>query len=234
MDTAIATPSEGPLLFKKRGNKNLRKRPATPPPAASDSESGYTSTEDEGRRIKRRRKTAIVTASSSNAPKSTTDDLSVTTFAADRSAQISATDDATKTSNWFDESGPNRSNLIGTTRPRPSKSGTDIEQSDGTYKGAAGYKTIQKNPDAPSRAVGPVKAPTNIRTITVTDFAPDVCKDYKQTGFCGFGDSCKVSYYSSSDSSPFPTSLCTVRHIPGAHTPQLCLVNHISTLMRKY
>jgi RING finger protein 113A len=36
-----------------------------------------------------------------------------------------------------------------------------------------------------------VKAPTNIRTITVTDFAPDVCKDYKQTGFCGYGDSCK-------------------------------------------
>jgi len=25
----------------------------------------------------------------------------------------------------------------------------------------------------------------------VTDFAPDVCKDYKQTGFCGFGDNCK-------------------------------------------
>ena len=36
-----------------------------------------------------------------------------------------------------------------------------------------------------------MKAPTNIRTITVTDFAPDVCKDYKQTGFCGFGDNCK-------------------------------------------
>lgn len=25
----------------------------------------------------------------------------------------------------------------------------------------------------------------------MTDYAPDVCKDYKQTGFCGFGDSCK-------------------------------------------
>ena len=25
----------------------------------------------------------------------------------------------------------------------------------------------------------------------MTDFAPDVCKDYKQTGFCGFGDNCK-------------------------------------------
>ena len=23
------------------------------------------------------------------------------------------------------------------------------------------------------------------------DYAPDVCKDWKQTGFCGFGDSCK-------------------------------------------
>ena len=38
---------------------------------------------------------------------------------------------------------------------------------------------------------GPVKAPTNIRGITVIDYQPDVCKDYKQTGFCGFGDTCK-------------------------------------------
>ena len=42
-----------------------------------------------------------------------------------------------------------------------------------------------------AKNVGPQKAPANVRTITVTDFAPDVCKDYKQTGFCGFGDSCK-------------------------------------------
>ncbi len=51
-----------------------------------------------------------------------------------------------------------------------------------------------------TRNFGPVKAPANVRTITVTDFAPDVCKDYKQTGFCGFGDSCKlwVSIYFSS------------------------------------
>lgn len=41
--------------------------------------------------------------------------------------------------------------------------------------------------DTPKKSFGPIKAPTNVRTITVTDFAPDVCKDYKQTGFCGFG-----------------------------------------------
>ncbi|KAJ2966713.1 hypothetical protein NUW58_g10598 [Xylaria curta] len=50
---------------------------------------------------------------------------------------------------------------------------------------------LLKNPNAPDRKVGPIKAATNIRTVTTTDFAPDVCKDYKQTGFCGFGDNCK-------------------------------------------
>lgn len=192
MDTAIAAPQEPQPLFKKRGNKNIRKRPATPPPAASDTESGYTSTDDEGRRVKRRRKTAVITASSHQGPTAKTEDLSTSKFSADRSAQISETNDATKTSNWFDESKPDAKSLLGTTRARPPNPGADAEQSDGTYKGAVGYKTfIQKNPDAPSKTVGPVKAPTNIRTITVTDFAPDVCKDYKQTGFCGFGDSCK-------------------------------------------
>ena len=194
MDTPVETPQDTQPLFKKRGTKYIRKRAATPPPASDTSESGYTSTEDEGRRIKRRRKTAIVNASSTTASNHTPLDLSTSTFAGDRSAQIPETNDATKTSNWFDESQPDAKGLLGTTRARPPKagSGADDATDDGTYKGAAGYKSfIQKNPDAPTRNVGPVKAPTNIRTITVTDFAPDVCKDYKQTGFCGFGDSCK-------------------------------------------
>ena len=196
MDTAIVreqAASDVQPIFKKRGAKNIRKRPVTPPPANSDSESGYTSTEDEGRRVKRRKKTAIVSASSNTTSKALTEDLSATKFAAERSAQISETNDATKTSNWFDESAPDAKLLLGTVRSRPMKADKDTEPSnDGTYKGAAGYQSfIQKNPNAPTRTVGPVKAPTNIRTITATDFAPDVCKDYKQTGFCGFGDSCK-------------------------------------------
>ena len=35
---------------------------------------------------------------------------------------------------------------------------------------------------------GPVRASTNVRMTVTTDFAPDVCKDYKKTGWCGFGD----------------------------------------------
>ncbi|KAH8919546.1 hypothetical protein BT69DRAFT_1309262 [Atractiella rhizophila] len=39
---------------------------------------------------------------------------------------------------------------------------------------------------------GPQKeGPGNVRTITLVDYQPDVCKDYKETGFCGYGDSCK-------------------------------------------
>lgn len=30
-----------------------------------------------------------------------------------------------------------------------------------------------------------------IKSTIRTDYQPDICKDYKETGFCGFGDSCK-------------------------------------------
>jgi hypothetical protein len=26
------------------------------------------------------------------------------------------------------------------------------------------------------------------------DYQPDICKDYKETGYCGFGDSCKFMH----------------------------------------
>ncbi|KIP06535.1 hypothetical protein PHLGIDRAFT_30457 [Phlebiopsis gigantea 11061_1 CR5-6] len=40
--------------------------------------------------------------------------------------------------------------------------------------------------------VGPQRASgSTIRTVTIVDYQPDVCKDYKETGFCGYGDTCK-------------------------------------------
>ncbi|KAF7548343.1 hypothetical protein G7Z17_g7112 [Cylindrodendrum hubeiense] len=191
----MADSSEAPVapvaVFKKRGAKgkaNLRKRPATPPPADSD-DSDYSSSEDEaGQRIKRRKKMATITASSKNNATGNKD-LSATVHAADRSVLITSANDATKQSNWYDEGSKDAlsaKNLLGSTRTVAKDS-----QPDGTYKGLANQTSfIQKNPDAPNRGVGPVKAPTNIRTITIMDYAPDVCKDYKQTGWCGFGDAC--------------------------------------------
>ncbi|KAK7740818.1 RNA-splicing factor [Diatrype stigma] len=186
----------------------------------SDASDGYTSSEDDaGQRVKRRKKNkAAVTASSKDqhpnraAATGAAHSTNATVFEADRSVPITSVNDATKQSNWFDEA--DNAKLLGSTRPLPksnksnqreASSGSQptaaAEQPDGTYKVLANqtsYKGlanqtsfIQKNPNAPSRTVGPIKAATNIRTITVTDFAPDVCKDYKQTGFCGFGDNCK-------------------------------------------
>jgi RING finger protein 113A len=39
-------------------------------------------------------------------------------------------------------------------------------------------------------SLGPMRAPTNLRVNCRFDYAPGICKDYKETGFCGFGDSC--------------------------------------------
>jgi RING finger protein 113A len=37
---------------------------------------------------------------------------------------------------------------------------------------------------------GPIRAPANVRLSVRFDYQPDICKDYKETGYCGFGDSC--------------------------------------------
>ena len=190
----IATEPTAPLaLFKKRaGKSSFRKRAATSSPASDSSD--YSSSEDEsGNKIKRRKKnTGVVTASSASNLRKANADLSATTYEAERTTTIKSSNDATKSSNWYDESATDAlssKNLLGSTRPNVAGA---REAGNGTYKGLANStKFIQKNPNAPTRVVGPVKAPTNIRTVTTTDFAPDVCKDYKQTGFCGFGDSCK-------------------------------------------
>ncbi|GAP86647.1 putative pre-mRNA splicing factor cwc24 protein [Rosellinia necatrix] len=197
-DKSAAAATAPVAVFKKRGAKgraNIRKRPATPPPANnSDSDdSSYSSSEDEaGQRVKRRKRNAVaVNASSKDNTASAPNEHSAVVFEADRSIPITSTNDATKQTNWYDED----TNLLGKTRPIPKSPTRGDNAADGTYKGLANRATfIQRNPNAPDRKVGPIKAATNIRTVTTTDFAPDVCKDYRQTGFCGFGDNCKFSH----------------------------------------
>lgn len=190
---ATADQPIAPIAFKKRSAKakaQFRKKEPSPPPAASDSDSEYTSDEEGGREIKRRRKNVTVTASSAKTRREPVEDNAA--VPAQSRPSLPTGNDATKQSNWYDEGKDEElsaKNLLGKTR-----SGAEFAtiEPDGKYRGTANYTSfIQKNPNAPTKQVGPIKAPTNIRTITVTDFAPDVCKDYKQTGFCGFGDTCK-------------------------------------------
>eukprot|EP00033_Pygsuia_biforma_P002366 GCRY01002617.1.p1 GENE.GCRY01002617.1~~GCRY01002617.1.p1 ORF type:complete len:310 (-),score=64.25 GCRY01002617.1:23-952(-) len=62
------------------------------------------------------------------------------------------------------------------------------------YTGLSNYKSyieVREKPSGKSMHRGPVRAPSNIRVTAVIDYQPDVCKDYKETGYCGYGDNCK-------------------------------------------
>ncbi|KAF2638582.1 hypothetical protein P280DRAFT_471186 [Massarina eburnea CBS 473.64] len=175
----MADPAPPVVKFKKRGAKPAPRKAAPPPPASdSDFSSGSEAENEDGRVVKKRRL-------NSNALKASTADQSqkpgvegTTKYEANRAAVIEASNDATKSADWYEENIDDtfsKKNLLGTTRtiPKPASS------------------LVEKDTNAPERKVGPQKSSTNVRMVTMTDYTPDVCKDYKQTGFCGFGDNCK-------------------------------------------
>lgn len=200
----VAADADEEVLFKKRGpKKGARKRAATPPPASDSDSEDYSSEDEQGQRqVKRRKKnTGAVTATSGARPGLSIEGVS--TYAADRSRTIQDSNDATKQSNWVESdkhADLSSAQLLGNTRrqqapaeaPNPLRVGTVAVAEEATYKGQSNYSAfIQKNPEGGGK-IGPMKAAaSNVRMTNYTDFAPDVCKDYKQTGFCGFGDSCK-------------------------------------------
>ncbi|TDH73123.1 uncharacterized protein CCR75_007601 [Bremia lactucae] len=65
------------------------------------------------------------------------------------------------------------------------------------YRGQAAYKSYITKKDSQvgmnkyTGTQGPIRAQTWARAISRFDYQPDICKDYKETGFCGYGDSCK-------------------------------------------
>jgi len=168
---------EAPVVkFKKRGAKAAPRKAVAPPPASdSDFSSGSEGEGEDGRVVKRRKTNGNALKASTADQKTNTALEGTTQYEANRSAVLETSNDATKQSNWYEENTDaalSSKNLLGSTRAKPQ-----------TF--------IEKNADAPPRQVGPQKSSSNVRTITVTDYTPDVCKDYKQTGFCGFGDNCK-------------------------------------------
>ncbi|CAF4337507.1 unnamed protein product [Rotaria sp. Silwood2] len=70
---------------------------------------------------------------------------------------------------------------------------------DKIYRGMNNYQQFYEKKDTVKgnassglvRNKGPIRAPVHFRVSTRWDYQPDICKDYKETGYCGFGDSCK-------------------------------------------
>lgn len=69
---------------------------------------------------------------------------------------------------------------------------------DTKYRGLKGYQQFLMQGDTAkanagsdkNKIAGPVRAAGNLRVTCRFDYKPDLCKDYNETGFCGFGDSC--------------------------------------------
>lgn len=76
------------------------------------------------------------------------------------------------------------------------------EVDDGLYHGQAAYIDYRKGfrrehtvgAEKGGGMHGPLRAPTNVRFTFIMDYKPDICKDYKETGSCGYGDSCKFMH----------------------------------------
>ncbi|CAF1235669.1 unnamed protein product [Adineta steineri] len=70
---------------------------------------------------------------------------------------------------------------------------------DKIYRGINNYQQFYEKKDTAQgnassglvRNKGPIRAPAHLRVSVRWDYQPDICKDYKETGYCGFGDSCK-------------------------------------------
>lgn len=72
------------------------------------------------------------------------------------------------------------------------------KEDDKVYRGLNNYaQYFEKKDTAAGNASsgmvrqGPIRAPAHLRATVRWDYQPDICKDYKETGYCGFGDSCK-------------------------------------------
>lgn len=63
------------------------------------------------------------------------------------------------------------------------------------YRGQKAYRQYTGKSESFDNQVlqgaGPARAPVNFRASSLFDYKPDICKDYKETGFCGYGDACK-------------------------------------------
>ncbi|KAJ9540625.1 hypothetical protein OSB04_027131 [Centaurea solstitialis] len=66
-----------------------------------------------------------------------------------------------------------------------------IKQADEKQKGNDDGKSVGSSKTA-GGIRGPSRPPSNyIRASIRFDYQPDICKDYKNTGYCGYGDACK-------------------------------------------
>ncbi|XP_015919112.1 E3 ubiquitin-protein ligase RNF113A [Parasteatoda tepidariorum] len=189
------------VVFKKSFKRNIRKRKI--------SGSDASSSEDETRVLQKEKKSNFSNPmiQSTNKSKKKTRDI-VVDDNDDEPALVAYKSDKTSARVGPSDMGATSYNQVETEKDRDAQAIFEKAQKindelkdkadDKVYRGINNYAqyskikdTAQGNASSGMVRKGPIRAPDNIRSTVRWDYQPDICKDYKETGFCGFGDSCK-------------------------------------------
>ncbi|BEJ11373.1 hypothetical protein CspHIS471_0107950 [Cutaneotrichosporon sp. HIS471] len=185
MSESSAATAKPIVMFKKAGRtrpqKSSRKRSASP--TAEEPAAETTVVRPKSRSIAN----PLVQGSKRRRTEGEVGGLDEYDYDADDAGITRADELATRDSNWDLETLEKKGITV-------NEDGDIVQADDGIYRGQKGYMpTINKtNSSRDSKMkTGPIRATANIRTITLIDYQPDICTPYKNTGFCGYGDSCK-------------------------------------------
>ncbi|KAK7080506.1 hypothetical protein SK128_016358 [Halocaridina rubra] len=193
-------------LFKKRGNRpggeGIRKRKA---------DSDKSSSEDETVIVKKEKKTDLSNPlvqrsknrgnrlnAKEHSSSEDSDDGLRTSYKSRRTGEREGPVDMGATSTVQFETEKDRDAQAIFERAQKINQELKGQADDKVYRGLNNYSefyekkdTAQGNASKGGVRKGPIRAPDHLRATVRWDYQPDLCKDYKETGFCGFGDSCK-------------------------------------------
>eukprot|EP00775_Hariotina_reticulata_P012479 gene12479-12613_t len=187
-EAPLAAPPQ--VAMKQRKNRgNMRKRATDGAEAA---------VEEDKTAVVRKAKQQRTDPLSFTTKKDSTQDVALT-YAS--TAEILAAKDNTATKSLETETEFDRDARA--QRERLLAQSTQGPSEDGKYRGVNSYMDYTAGfrreghtvgAEKGGGAHGPLRGNVFVRTTARFDYQPDICKDYKETGFCSYGDSCKFMH----------------------------------------
>ena len=193
-------PPPQPVFMKKRNRSNIRKK-SLDIPEDSPTSAPSTSAPSTSAPPPRKRPAAGLAVPSANPTSSAPPNTggAIHTFSA--TGRIQQRGDGGATRHLETETSTDRDGrALREKQLAAAASGQPAAGDDQIYRGQASYTDYRAGfrreghtagAEKGSGAHGPLRATTAIRASVRMDYAPDVCKDYKETGYCGWGDACK-------------------------------------------
>ena len=187
-ETAVAAASNA---IKRKNRGNLRKRPAP----GSDDDGGDTGGGGEAVRRQHKAREAPLAFTTKREDKA-----ELFKFESTGAARVRGDNGATRALETETEvDRDNRAIKERTLQQQAEAGGALPGAEDALYRGLTGYKDYRagfrrENNVSGQKATGthgPLRASAHVRMSIRVDYQPDICKDYKETGYCGYGDACK-------------------------------------------